>query len=75
MAEELSKNNNMFEGLDTDPDLRMALTSDQVQERGIIIINAQGIIQMVNQVGLHGWVGGRVGVCVAGGGGVMQMVN
>ena len=68
MAEELSKNNNMFEGLDTDPDLRMALTSDQVQERGIIIINAQGIIQMVNQVGLHGWVGGRVGVCVAGGG-------
>ena len=53
VAEEQAKNNNMLEGLDADPALRLALTSDHVQERGIIIMNSQSIVQMVNQVG--GW--------------------
>ena len=51
VAEEEAKNNNMLEGLDADQALRSALTSDQVQEQGVIIINAQGLMQMVNQVG------------------------
>ena len=42
----------MLEGLDADPNMRSALTADQEkQDQGIIILNAQSVMQMANQVG------------------------
>ena len=54
LADEQAKSSNMFDGLDAGPALRAALASDKVQESGIIIINAQGIIQTANQVRVVG---------------------